>query len=637
MAEHKEPPGAGQHKLIPEVDGLRAIAVLAVLLFHAFPDAVRGGFIGVDIFFVISGFIITRTYFQPLASGTVSLRDFYLRRIRRLAPACITVLTCSLVAAYILLTPRHLLNFGTSLFFQPLYLQNISFWLEGDYFDKAFTKPLLHTWSLAVEEQFYILYAAFILIARRHLKASFAAIFLVSVGSLLLARYMFLISPKTAFYWLPPRIWEFGIGIGCALIPATALQIIPAGLSHLFRAAGVAAILWSVAAFEESSPFPGIQSLLACGATALLLLNSAKSGARSPLSVAPLVFIGAISYPLYLWHWPIIALATTRLDRPLTAVEGLLALALSALLAIGTVRWIEQPIRTRIFLRSNRRLLGVYASTSLAFIAAGGLLVWSDGAADRYPERLAVLLKAEQKISPYRCTYLQRFQMRSAEICRKNSADSADNVLLIGDSHGDQMDEALSQGLEGAGTGFFITKSNCRLHSFFEGKRDDCTPAHFEEIRRDIRQWRIRRVLAISYMDRDFQSLDALTRAVKILTGDGIRVTIMQVVPNGSFFNPGKRAQALLSNTPLPPPYTRAKYLEENKPQLETLRKVQAQNRGVTILDPSPYLCPNDACDFDTNGDPNYIDDDHLSPAGVQRLIPAVERALAVPASDLAP
>ena len=250
------------------IDGLRAIAVVAVILFHAFPTSLRGGFIGVDIFFVISGFIITTTYFSDLRESRVSLGTFFLKRVRRLAPIYLVVLLVTTIASYGVLIPIHLKHFAESLVAQPVYLQNIVFWHHGDYFEQALSKPLLHTWSLAVEEQFYLAYALLILIVRRAPRLSIPLLVAAVLGSLGLGYVLATVSPKTAFYWLPTRVWEMAIGVLAARVTAKTLR--PSWRHALYP--GLALMMWAIVGFDERARFPGPQSIAACAGTALALL-----------------------------------------------------------------------------------------------------------------------------------------------------------------------------------------------------------------------------------------------------------------------------------------------------------------------------------------------------------------------------
>ena len=205
---------------VDEIDGMRAIAVAAVLAFHAFPGLVPGGYIGVDIFFVISGFIITRIYYDKLITKRTSLSEFYARRIRRLMPVYLFVILFSTIGAYFVLDPPLLKNYSESLAAQVVYLQNFAFWVQGSYFAVPLSKPLLHTWSLAVEEQFYLIYAIPVLLARWWPKAALVLILLIASLSYAVGDVLAVVSPKTNFFLLPARIWEFALGFGVARLAA---------------------------------------------------------------------------------------------------------------------------------------------------------------------------------------------------------------------------------------------------------------------------------------------------------------------------------------------------------------------------------------------------------------------------------
>lgn len=258
---------------ITEIDSLRALAVAVVVIFHAYPAFLTGGFIGVDVFFVVSGFVIARAYLLTLIAGEKTLRDFYIARFRRLAPALAVVLAVTSVVAVFVLLPDSLLAYSWSLLAQPVYLQNFVFWFEGNYFSGALTKPLLHTWSLAVEEQFYILLAVLILLLRRYPKA---LIWILIAGVVLSVAAGLVIeprSPKTTFYHLPTRIWEFAFGILTYLVSRRFDERIAAlsGWVAVLVALAIAAIIMTAVIYPESAAFPGSQSLIACGATAVVL------------------------------------------------------------------------------------------------------------------------------------------------------------------------------------------------------------------------------------------------------------------------------------------------------------------------------------------------------------------------------
>ena len=300
---------------IPEIDTLRAVAVGLVVMFHAFPALVPGGYIGVDIFFVISGFVISRSYLEPLLSRKTTLRAFYAARFRRLAPALFVVLLLTTIAAYFLVLPSEMQLYAKSLIAQPFYLQNFVFWNEGDYFQAASTKPLLHTWSLAVEEQFYILFGLAILILKPAPRLFLPILLLAAIGSIFLGVILEPISPKTAFFMLPTRVWQLALGVFAYVIAARIGQ----RNGTWIDAIALFGLMISVAMgflFSENAPYPGPHAYIACLATALsLICFDVGPNKLAVLRLAPIRYLGRISYGFYLWHWPPISIFHLTLDR----------------------------------------------------------------------------------------------------------------------------------------------------------------------------------------------------------------------------------------------------------------------------------------------------------------------------------
>jgi peptidoglycan/LPS O-acetylase OafA/YrhL len=611
------------------IDGLRAIAVMAVIVFHASPTSLRGGFIGVDIFFVISGFIITTTYFAALRDNRISLRHFFMKRVRRLAPIYLVVLVVTTIASYAILTPIHLKHFAESLIAQPFYLQNIVFWHHGDYFEQALSKPLLHTWSLAVEEQFYLTYAILILVVRRAPKLTIPLLLTATVGSLALGYALSTVSPKTAFYWLPPRMWQMAIGVLAALLTA---RLTTASSRASWRHAlypALALVIWAIVGFDERARFPGMQSIAACVGTAVALVSvtSTEAGPMLRVLTNPLVVhVGKLSYSLYLWHWPIIALASTYAERSLRPAEALVAIIATFAVSQLGYGYIERPVRTGTALPQDRQLLGLAACGGVLTVAVAFLFVATDGATFRYPPQIAKLYVAQQQRSPFRCPSLGRLVDPHAEVCKINAVTSDRNILVLGDSHADVLDEMIARVAADQGMGAFLTKRDCKLYDF--GERPECSTAVLREIQKEIETNKIEYVLAMAFTKKDFTEEKQLQASVlKLLeTVDG--VYLMQVVPNGPYFDPGERARALRNNQLPPPQYTLADYLADNHAAIESMRRVAAADARIKVLDPSSYLCPQPACDFDTNGAPNYFDAHHNSPTGAKRLEPMFAEVL---------
>jgi peptidoglycan/LPS O-acetylase OafA/YrhL len=333
-------------KYRPEIDGVRALAVLPVILFHAGFTAFSGGFIGVDIFFVISGYLITSIILKDLESGTFSFWEFYERRARRILPALFFVIICSIPFALMWLMPNELRAFSKSIVAVSFFVSNIFFWRQSGYFDTAAElKPLLHTWSLAVEEQFYIFFPiAIVTLWRFGRKNVVTAVALVALISLALSEYSWRHYPSFNFYWLPTRSWELAAGSLCAFVTVKQKAI----RDDLLSFAGLAAIAFAIFYFDKTTPFPSLYALIpVLGTCGIILFARQGTIVGSLLSLKACVGIGLISYSAYLWHQPLFAFARIRsLSEPPWQLMLLLA-GCSLVLAYFSWRYIEMPARRR--------------------------------------------------------------------------------------------------------------------------------------------------------------------------------------------------------------------------------------------------------------------------------------------------
>ena len=297
-----------------DIDGLRAIAVLPVVLFHFGFSTFAGGFVGVDVFFVISGFLITSLIVVEIDESRFSIVRFYERRIRRIFPALFLVIIVTSIASAIILLPNDLKRYAKSVVAADWFFSNFEFWREAGYFDvDAHQKPLLHTWSLAVEEQFYLIFPPFLLLAARYLRRRYLLIIMpIFVLSLTFSIWAVYAKPSLAFYLTPSRMWEIMLGAWLALIPWEAgKRFIPPSGYGLLTLLGIGMIAYGVFTFSANTPFPGAMALLPCGGAALVIFGGQNhpSMVSRLLATGPLVFVGKISYSLYLWHWPLIVLA----------------------------------------------------------------------------------------------------------------------------------------------------------------------------------------------------------------------------------------------------------------------------------------------------------------------------------------
>lgn len=329
-----------------DIDGLRAVAVLGVVLHHAGLAALPGGFVGVDVFFVISGFLISRIINDGVADGSFSLAHFYERRARRILPALIPVVALPLIAGYWLLLPDDYENLGQSAVATLFFANNVLLTLTSGYWDLAATfKPLLHTWSLGVEEQFYIAYPLLALLVLRRWPRLFAPMLAGGIAiSLLLSVTLSARQPDASFYLIHTRAWELLLGALTAWHLARTPR--PEQIARILALTGLAMIIGAMVLIDETAPYPGWRALLPCVGTALILRHGTAGGlAQRVLGWGPLVLIGLASYSIYLWHQPLFAFARALSVIPPSA--GVMAALTLATLVIGTAswRWIEQPFR----------------------------------------------------------------------------------------------------------------------------------------------------------------------------------------------------------------------------------------------------------------------------------------------------
>ncbi|ASJ72195.1 acyltransferase family protein [Granulosicoccus antarcticus] len=434
-------------KYQPEIDGLRTIAVMSVVLFHLEFKWIPGGFVGVDVFFVISGFLITRLLVKDVQAGNFSFKHFYLRRIRRLGPALIAVLLGTFVVAAFFLTPDHFQRFSGALLASLFSASNLFFWAESGYFDAtAELKPLLHTWSLSVEEQFYLVWPALIfLVGRRSRWVLPVVVLLLSLLSLYGALVFTKYEPSAGFFLMPFRIYEFGIGAGLALL---ALQPLRNTFREFFCLLGLLMIGYSLLAFDKLTPFPDIYALLPCMGAALVIVggNARFLGylLRNPISV----WVGKISYSLYLVHWPIVVLYkhVTFAD----AVLGKTRIALLVLMFMAApVMYYGIEKRFRFGAGSNkpgasRRLWGWLAVPlvlSMLSVHAYAINGWSWRFDDAVIHSIGILEERQQ----------DRRQFIDNEQATSNLPfdAAAEKVLVMGDSHSTDMFNALYLNVEG--------------------------------------------------------------------------------------------------------------------------------------------------------------------------------------------
>ena len=415
----------------PDIDGLRAIAVLLVVYYHGFPNLFRGGFIGVDIFFVISGFLITGIIARELYEKRFSLVEFYERRIRRIFPALIVVLSVVLVLGWLWLLPNAYAQLSSDVFASAAFAANIALMLQSGYFDvEGAKKPLLHLWSLGIEEQFYLAWPLILMLAARWRARMVAVAGIIGVASFLLNIGLIGHDPVATFYLPFTRAWELLAGSALALAWTRIDQSEMA--SNRRAAAGLALIVIAAALLNVHRTFPGWWALLPVAGSALLLSAPTSWVNRTLLSWRPAVWIGLISYPLYLWHWPLLVMFAVVKFRPLTPLDVIGTISASTALAWATYRFIEKPLR----FGGKRRLKALSLGAAMTAVACAGVAVFAGGGFDlRLPPEIRAMANVPEQAGQWRvnkCLLDPSHQASFAEECVEH--DRRPLLLLWGDS-----------------------------------------------------------------------------------------------------------------------------------------------------------------------------------------------------------
>ena len=622
-------PHAG-HRYRRDVDGLRAVAVIPVVLFHSGLTILSGGFVGVDVFFVISGYLITSIIWGEINQGRFSIVRFYERRVRRIFPALFVVLVFCLAASAILYLPSDFRRVPRSVIAALGFVSNILFWMEAGYFDApSALKPLLHTWSLAVEEQYYLFFP--LLMAFLHARWPrflIPAIVVLALLSFALSLVAVVVAPAFAFYMAPTRIWELFAG------SVLALGVVPAIRGPMVReiaaAAGLVLILVAVFVLSEAVPFPGPAALLPVLGS-VLIIHAGEGTWVGRLLGNPLpVFIGLISYSLYLWHWPIIVF-TTYYKGELSGVGDMLGVVAASLVA-ATLSWyfIERPFRLRSTEQGHftrRQIFRIAAAGSAALAVAAGA-AWSAGG---WPSRLAPevvrLDEYSDASSPRRAEcHRENLSRPIAESCRYG-APVDPTVALWGDSHGVELVYALGEIASSRGISIQqFTFSGCSPALGFRGADEDCARFNEQTLRYLAERPQIGTVIWVARFDADHRRspgfIAAARRAIERLRDTGKRVVIVYPVATQPHSVP--QALARLSarggdfdsfGTPA------AEFRRRTAAAISMLDAIQGDN--IVRVRTDRLLCGATRCRAQANRVPLYFDDHHLSIYGARMVAAA--------------
>lgn len=634
MSEH-----ASQYR--PDIDGLRAVAILLVVLYH-FDLLGSGGFVGVDVFFVISGYLITGIIHKNVLKGEFSFLGFYERRARRILPALFLMLLASAIFAYFVLLPSDLVRFGQSAMASLGFVSNFYFWSVGSYFGPASEMaPLLHTWSLSVEEQFYLALPPMYLLLRRYFGQKYLApaILAVIAISLSLSAYFVFYRADMVFYWTPFRAWEIALG---AWLAVSGIKVIRADWARAcIVLLGLSMILAAGIWFDSETPFPGFAALLPCVGAACVIYGG--TGSRHAFSFLLtnrlMVFIGLISYSLYLWHWPIIVFAKHHADGEALNIYPRIILFMAAFVAAYiSWRFVETPFRTGMSFW--RRWMRDCAVTAAGIVLVVSVFVISSGLPQRF-SKMVVRLDAERSRETKRDECMNpEGKIRMNALCRIGTAEPP-TILVWGDSYSHVMLTALDRALYESGrSGYIVSKTGCPpLHGVIVSLRgrvnwqcNQFNNAIFSELKRNksidtlvlAAAWNMYMSPASGYIMSSKEGSSAshireLSSRFKyeLETTTGVRkVVFIEQVPSYEWNVPYKMATSVLRGDAIPI----VSAIEYNK-QAETPRFAfhpLASGSSDYVLKPQKWFCDKMNCKYsDQEGLPYYFDHGHLNRRGV--------------------
>jgi peptidoglycan/LPS O-acetylase OafA/YrhL len=641
----------------PDIDGLRALAVLAVMFFHYRVPPFSGGFAGVDIFFVISGYLITALIAREMAEDRFSLWRFYERRVRRIIPALFALLVVASVAAWFILFPHDFRRYAKSALAAAFFGSNFQFWSVTGYFDvAAFQKPLLHTWSLAVEEQFYLLFPAFLLALRAvRQRTRIAAVGAAFLLSLALSIWGVRKVPGAAFYLVPFRLWELMAGalLALGLVPPPRSARVGGAASLI----GLILIACAVLFYSEAAHFPGAAALLPVLGTALVIYGGTQTGTfvNRVLARRPVVFVGLISYSLYLWHWPVYVFARYYLYRDLSAGEAVLCLALSFVLAVLSWRFVEQPFRRRQGGVPRRVLFGAAGAALVTVSVFAAAVLTSHGWPDRFrPDIRRILAEEHDTDGLLRYCFARPLsEVNAKDLCQFGAAGNVKpSFLLWGDSHADAILPAVSDiAKKHHLRGYFAGESSCApLMGVFRPDTPRCKAFNNKVIalakRPEIKtviltaRWGknadgraygdegngfvpISDAQAKAKRPADNAAIFArgLNRTIDALLAAKKHVVVIASVPEVGWAVPQVLARTRLSGDGRPVFLPEEDFAFRQRITRPLFHRLAARP-GVMVIHPSDVLCEDGRCKVAMDGIPLYRDEHHLSVYGAEKLKP---------------
>jgi peptidoglycan/LPS O-acetylase OafA/YrhL len=642
----------------PDLDGLRALAVVPVVITHAGTTWLPGGFVGVDVFFVLSGFFITQQLLKDLDDQKFSLLRFYERRARRLLPALFVMLAAATMVATIFLVPDDLIGYAKSLASTLIFGSNFYFWRDTNYFAQAASlKPLLHTWSLAVEEQFYILFPLLLLALHKFARRAMLGVLLLGLlTSFALAVVAAKTSPAANFYLAPTRAWELLLGAALAIqAPKIAMPII---LRHAVSLIGLTLIVGSMLLIDDHTPFPSWATLAPVGGAGLIVLASVAGGGygNAILSVRPIVFVGLISYSLYLWHWPPLAFANYIAMRPLESHETIGWIAIGFVCAVLSWRFVERPFRGSKSKIGATALTGVVFGGSAALATGAAVLLLTAGLPGRFkPEALAYLTN-EPEIIAENCFNRLAADVQARRLCVLGTNLKQPSVIVWGDSHAGRIGTAVDAILRRSDqSSWYAAIGGCPPLVDVIWSRTGCrefTEATIRLISQEKPSIIILAGLWSAYAEGTFYPTNriwsplsdtqtvstsnddnrrifqkSLRSTVGKLRATGANVIVVGPIPEIGWSVPHRLALMAERGATPPTGPKLSDFQTRQQSVLVTFAELESM-AGVFVIYPHQKLCDVESCMVQKNGVRLYFDDNHLALAGLGIIEPMIEEAI---------
>lgn len=629
-----------------DIDGLRAVAVWAVIFSHAKFNAFEGGYIGVDVFFVISGFLITQILQREFLTDSFSLIQFYDRRIRRIFPALFVMLTVvALISSFILL-PLDFKEFGESLAATSLFLSNAYFSIKSGYFaNNADYQPLLHTWSLGVEEQFYIFFPMFcyliLKLCKKRLKLAFAILWMFSF---LLSINLFFDFPDKQLFYMPWfRGWEFltgsliATGVGKVLLQRFSSEVLSFG--------GLLLIMLPILLYSKETPFPGLTALPPVMGTALIILSGfdKKTTFVAKLLCLPFMrYMGKISYSLYLWHWPPLVFVFYLSNGDSSLLLNTLAICFSVVIASMSYSYVETPFRNRSFL-SKRVVFGSSVFLIICSMAFGIAARIGNGLPQRLPADVAQISEVALDINPKRkqCDRKTPMEIKLGEVCKIGDVSTEPNFAVIGDSFGDAFIPGFNYLGQHDGHGGLVytysgcypligtTQGNGKCSAFYSAALNDLYKKEYVETVFLVARWtsaiEASRVGFNTRNDMFLTSAEDTELSIQTTRKvfmQGLRrmldrlknkkVYLVAFIPEQHTNVPRTYGLAKLLDTEVDASVSKSSFDRRQKATRQILKQV-SDEYGVSIIDVSVKLCDELKCSATKNGLPLYVDDNHIS------------------------